>query len=306
MKSGRQLKHNGRRPSEKKIIETLENGDFRFTEIKERTGLSKPALSQALQDLEEDGAIRRYYGENKVLIRLSDKESSPIETTLRHLDRITERKLLDLTEGRELLNEDVKDWTLRVGTLEWSPEKNELVPSEGLFDEFNEHILLRALTRFLWERSILSYAYSKMARENAEKESKRLKEGYEKLKSFFSEKQITTTWGPDMMEDMVNWLDFEDLRALHITREEGLIERIDEILLWIRPLLESREVKSIEEKPEEWKQAFDLPPVDFYFSASNLAASVCELEITHWYNALSLQARSRSQEEEKGGEKTNG
>jgi len=47
------------RPSEKKVLDMLANGQSRWSEIKRETGISSPSLSEALTALIDEKFVRR-------------------------------------------------------------------------------------------------------------------------------------------------------------------------------------------------------------------------------------------------------
>ncbi len=114
------------RPSERKIIEALEEKEGIFTEVLERVDISKATFSKSLQDLEEKNKVTRYYDSGKVIIRLTEEAADPVERVLRRLDRITERSVLNLDKGRSILSDEIIEWSQTAGNLEWTT----LVPKE--------------------------------------------------------------------------------------------------------------------------------------------------------------------------------
>lgn len=174
--------------SERAIIEALEDeGPGTFTDVYERVDMAKSTFNDSLKELEDKGEVERYYDKDRkaTLIRLSDKLTDPIERTLRHLDNLTVRPLLDLEKARELLDDDsfVKN-ILDIATFEYrdgeflsyedkfeeylektaseigdekeiSPENMKLEMSPPDERELNEYFLIGAVARILTEKLLL-------------------------------------------------------------------------------------------------------------------------------------------------------
>ncbi|KXA93913.1 hypothetical protein AKJ66_00450 [candidate division MSBL1 archaeon SCGC-AAA259E22] len=168
MSGGTQPKYNGYRVTEIQVKEALGEGPGSFGEVLDKVKCSRPACNNALKDLIKKGDVEKYYDKkrDKLLYRLTEIGRDPVNLTILRLSKIEERTTLDLEKCRELLTNNVVEWAEKYGTLEWSYERNKLeTPKEefkedyGDFDELsfpeielNEYILLKALTRFAYER----------------------------------------------------------------------------------------------------------------------------------------------------------
>lgn len=279
------------RPSERKIIEALEEKKGTFTEVLKRVDISKATFSKSLQDLEEKNKVTRYYDSGKVIIRLTEETMDAVERTLRRLDRITERPTLDLEGGRRLIIEEVVEWIKETGTYEWNPREGRITSGrekgEKREEDFNEHLLLKSLTRYLIERNIFVWGRSE-----------------ETLKNYFD--KILTT---HPVYRLVNkefqeiakseGFDIEHLPVFKAAKEKGIIGNIGNLLVWIRPLVEPEPFK--EETPTK---SSEIESYGFTFKASNLAAAVCRSELLHWYKTLdrSWRAKKSRLKEKEGGE----
>jgi DNA-binding HxlR family transcriptional regulator len=160
-----------------KILESLENEPATFEELRDRTGLAGTTISDGLVELEKLEKIERTVEpprergrgkKNRIVIRLCEKELSPIAKTIRHLDKIasTEKqfdssqgfalligsvistvKEIDIEKHRELLFKNLQS---KKGAEEYLKK----LKSEQL--EFNEVMLLRALACLAAEREFLN------------------------------------------------------------------------------------------------------------------------------------------------------
>lgn len=187
MKRGRSPKISERKMSERAIIEALEEGPARWQEVYERVDMAKSTFNDSLKELEDKEEVERYYDKDRkaTLIRLSDKLTDPIERTLRHLDNLTVRPLLDLEKARELLDDDsFVENILDIATFEYrdreflsyedkfeeyleraaseigdereiSPENMKLEMPPPDERELNEYFLIEAVTRILTEKLLL-------------------------------------------------------------------------------------------------------------------------------------------------------
>lgn len=307
MRRGRPLEINNtnkRKASERKIIEALEESQDTFSDLLKRVDITKGTLSKGLKDLEDENVIERYYKDGKVLIRLSLEEASPVNTTLRHLDRLTERNLLNLGKIKELLSADVVDWILEVGTYRWS-EKRKRIESEQekleadqherkaarkrlsesldieLSEErekrtLNELLLLRSLARYSLERSLITRGLSETEYKNNFKVAITCR-GYDV--------------GPSIIDsNFQSRLQSGLFPTVKSAFEQDIVDNIDELLIEISPLLEP---SWLEEDPKEsFQEKFGLDSdfQDFQMygisaTAQNLAAAVLRDEIEK-YNEL--------------------
>lgn len=175
----------------KKIISELEKSSGTFSEILERTKLSRSTLSTALRELDAGGYIERKVeltekeGRKKsfrVVIQLKEKKCTPVESTLRHLENLTTHEL-DLEKTRELLTDDVIETVLVISSLNIKFIDTPKTPScfhssaltcykdlteeskkfllkhhpWALKFELDEWLLLKALARFYTELGCIKY-----------------------------------------------------------------------------------------------------------------------------------------------------
>lgn len=293
MKRGRSPRHKGRKQSEKAIIEALDEGPDRWQEVYERVDMAKSTFNDSLKDLENKEEVERYYDkdERATLIRLTEKLDEPVERTLRHLENITVRSTLDLKKGRELLNENyVLDAVARISTLKWlsEPHNHWLSLSEyrdevqkidnpdhertldSIEEEFNEYRLVRVLARYFTDRYLLpnfSYGEYKGVLTPEMLGPENLFETEEKFQEFLDEK----------------YKDRKSFPVIWAIEQMGIKKEFDELLLWIRPLLESdyfREIRTHREDlglPKESNCPIVALREDF-----NLASAIFRREVI-WY-----------------------
>lgn len=224
--------------TERVVLEVLEYGDFRFTDIKKMSGISKPALSRALKSLEEKGSIERYYEEGKILIRLSGVEATPVGKTLRHLKRMSNLDLLDLRSGRELFTKDIVEGLKELAQYELTTEHGAEIR------ELDETVLLKALSRYYTERYLIPQLF---------RDPDLFIERHPDLARHLDD-LIFIEGGKIDLEDLKDFYEKnketrEILPALSIARKKHIGHGLEKIVNWIHPLLDPFQV--LEKEGEE-------------------------------------------------------
>lgn len=317
MRRGRSPKISGRKMSERAVIEALEEAPGTFTEVYERVDMAKSTFNDSLKELEDKDEVERYYDKERraTLIRLSEKLVDSVEKALRHLENLTVRSILDLEKGRELLNEGyVLDAVTRISTLQWLPEPhNHWLSSSEYWDkvrefedtkyersldtikkEFNEYKLIKTLARYFTDRYLMpNFSYGE-------------------YKGFLTPEML----GPENLfeteKEFQEFLDekYKDRKLFPVIwaiEQMGIKKEFDELLLWIRPLLETEYFS----KMETHRQEVGLPPESdcpiIALRDINLASTLFRQEII-WYIHFGLDkpwSEYVKNQENKEGENSN-
>ncbi len=272
--------------SERKIEEALEKGPKTFEDLVIETGLARTSLSECLSKMEEEGKIIRKVApplergpgkRYRILIELVD--NTPVGRTLRHLSNISSLIQLDVEKGKEILTNDVIDTILVISSLEirrskkgklldcphsqsfacyreWMEETKEMRETlEGglktqyqLFEySLNEAELIRGLARFNWEllrtelETLFTYLVSEIPLHPGTREAwtYALKKP-EELEEFFKDKRD----------------DPEIFPALNVARNYNTTRQLEELLEWIRPVVEGPEISRVREVYQKDRKKF--------------------------------------------------
>ena len=106
-----------------RIIRELEKGPATFTELINRTGLSRAVVNNRLKELEKELGLYREYRNKKLLIMLPAKVRDSVSSTIRDLEALVlPPSRLDSELGRKLLTGPVVDAIVESGRQQLSPE----------------------------------------------------------------------------------------------------------------------------------------------------------------------------------------
>lgn len=251
--------------SERKIIEALEEAEGTFSEVLTRVDVSKATFSTRLQELEEKGKVTRYYDSGEIIIRLTDEAATPIEKTLRELDRVRDRATLDLERGRELFSEDIVKTLNQLAAYELTTRKSKIKEIRGTY-------LLKALARYYVERFFIrAFAEVPQVRDAHKNLIFRLFELFPHDKKMFNFSDFESFYEENKDNEEV-------LPILSKARETQSVDQLDEILAWIRPLLEPVKIVN-KSRPKEIKNVI-------WLSSSNFASSLFQSQVKTYLAAL--------------------
>lgn len=273
---------------ENQIIEALEEEEYTRSELVDKVKISQGQVTKSVKSLEEKGEVEKYYSKERgdTLIRLSEEMTTPIEKTLRHLDKITVRPLLDLEKGRELLSEDAIKFILSLQSLKWveKPSIREYrksiveVELEGTTKgwiindpetveksvkelDFTEYDLLRGLAPYYFETRFVKYhkvggeeLYETFNEHWRDPVEKRLVEEMELLtiRQILDKKKENGDFEYPFFEKSLEKFYEEKgdnpifFPVKHICEEGGYRGEMEQLLKWLEPLL-SAEITDVDE-----------------------------------------------------------
>lgn len=319
-----------------------EKGPLAYNELYEESNIGgKGTFNDRLKKLEEEDLVTREWepserGRGKNLIKLTQKALDPVERALQRLKLVAgPHTPLDIDEGKELLTKSELDFLLQSSSIKpvlsplreqrdrvfetfedwkkrniqqaiktWGSYEEIPEPYRELYEgepEFNECHLVVGLARYYLERTgikeFIEERASYIVRDSFKEapqllgpESRSVFESREELKEFYEAENKNPELFP----------------SLAIARKNGVIRKSDELLSWIRPLLE---------KSERWIVARDVKTSERKIlpTAENLVAELFRRELRDYPNYVlkpawlerARKSRSPMREEKgrKGGEK---
>jgi DNA-binding HxlR family transcriptional regulator len=317
--------HKRGRPKERMdiIIEILENSPGTFEELRAKTSWAGSTLTEKLAELEKQDRITRTVeppkerGRGKksyrLIYELSETELDPVVRTIRHLKNITAIPMID-DSGKTLLTNEVVDAILEISTLSFrkvgTPKTSEChhppgyecfmerermvkdidthlgVPFKKL--EIDENHLLRGLSRFYVELCLL----------NAFKRNE-----FEGLMSLLTidfpppDKLTIKDVEPYNQKKQIIQLlkrrkDSEVLPSHEIARLTGTINRFEDLLKWIWPLIRFEDPNVNELKNLVWMKDFNIG-----LQSWNLAGEVFRLEASTYFETTLIPSYEEKSKE---------
>lgn len=290
--------------SDQLIIAVLRKAPRTFTKLQETTRLSTSTLSDRLKKLEDLDYVERSPNDKRI-IQLTPKASSPQWKTLQNLAAVCPTIHLDIDAGVKLLTDNVVNALLVISTLGQNFEKLPLVfdcphPStlicykdriehdkkafpqhQHLIPkiELNEYHFLKGLSRFNHELKLTEDLDREI--DPLRLEPALFRSGLYSYEREFVELLKRGTEDPEIFP------------ALGVARQTGTVEQFESILDWIRPLIEGLEFAEGRKIYQEDRVKFfggrdfgKIPGFEMksitWFSLSNLAAIVFSQEKSNY------------------------
>jgi hypothetical protein len=222
-----------------RIIDELKMGPATFTELIDRTKLSRAVVYNRLKELGKEQEIYREYRNGKLLIMLRPKALDPVGSTIRDLQVMALPSKLDSELGQKLLTEPVVaaiaefDKRILQQTIESMKEMMKI--PESIIPplpkpSFYTTDLISALAQYRFERDRLPELQKRFQRAVRKMEARGLPT--EKVKTFAPRPKL-----------------------MSFLKERRLHEQFDKLLEWINPVLETRNRLS---ELFNWEQSSEL------------------------------------------------
>jgi len=252
--------------SETNIVQALEKFPMTFEELVKETGRARITVAEGLAELEKQGRIERKVEpplsgkrRHRIVIHLTEKELTPLERALRHLEGITAAQKIDIESGRKLLTDDVVQAILEITSLEWNPAEEEFEPTPSLSLGFDEAVLVVALARYHFEARVVL----------------RIDNPHDSLQRLFIERSKE----PEKLLGQFYKAHRRDPRvfpALEVARKRRVDKELDALLDWIEPHVFLR-YRREEEPIDTFETIPDISDAMRFVAAPNFIASAFRL-----------------------------